>query len=339
MMIVAGNPSRIKYMPDIITSVPDDGAAGGVTFLVVEPGFEGQRIDNFLVARLKGVPKSVIYRCLRKGEVRVNKGRIKPDYRICEGDTIRIPPIRQAARVDSGPAIGDRVRTLLEQAILHEDDGLIVLNKPAGIAVHGGSGLSWGVIEALRAMRPDARHLELVHRIDRETSGCLLIAKKRSRLRSLHDQFQSGRIEKTYWAIVEGRWKKGVTSIEAPLHKFTDGSGERFVRVSESGKPSRTDFHIVQVFGSATWISAQPVTGRTHQIRVHCQFAGHPILGDEKYQSREALRLFRAEGASRMFLHARKVSFDDGAGRRVAIEAPLDEEMQNFLERWGRSSD
>ena len=337
-MTIAGNLSRIKYMPDAIPTSAPAGEAGKVSFLVVDAGFEGQRIDNFLLARLKGVPKSVIYRCLRKGEVRVNKGRIKPDYRVREGDQIRIPPLRQAEREELAPArIGDRVRTLLENAVLHEDDGLIVLNKPAGIAVHGGSGLDWGVIEALRAMRPDARQLELVHRIDRETSGCLMVAKKRSRLRDLHEQFQSGRIAKTYWAVVEGRWEKGVTTIEAPLHKYTDGSGERFVRVSELGKPSRTDFRIVEIFGPATLVSAHPLTGRTHQIRVHCQFAGHPIVGDEKYQSRDSLRAFRADGASRMFLHAREVTFDAQGGKRVSIEAPLDDDMLVSLERWRRA--
>jgi 23S rRNA pseudouridine955/2504/2580 synthase len=325
-------------MPDATPSSAAAGDIGKASFLVVEPGFEGQRIDNFLLARLKGVPKSVIYRCLRKGEVRVNKGRIKPDYRVREGDHIRIPPLRQANVEESGPVrIGDRVRSMLEGSVLHEDEGLIVLNKPAGIAVHGGSGLDWGVIEALRAMRPEAKQLELVHRIDRETSGCLLVAKKRSRLRALHDQFQTGRIEKTYWAVVEGRWKKGVTSIEAPLHKFTDASGERFVKVSELGKPSRTDFRILGTFGDATLVSASPLTGRTHQIRVHCQFAGHPIIGDEKYQSRESLRHYRAGGAGRMFLHARQVSFDAADGRRFTVEAPLDEDMQRAIERWKQS--
>jgi 23S rRNA pseudouridine955/2504/2580 synthase len=326
-------------MPDVTPHSAAASDAGKASFLVVEAGFDGQRIDNFLLARLKGVPKSVIYRCLRKGEVRVNKGRIKPDYRVREGDQIRIPPLRLSPVESTAPVrIGERVRSVLEGSILHEDDGLIVLNKPAGIAVHGGSGLDWGVIEALRAMRPEAKQLELVHRIDRETSGCLLVAKKRSRLRALHEQFQSGRIAKTYWAVVEGRWRKGVTSIEAPLHKFTDASGERFVKVSQLGKPSRTDFRILQTFPSATLVAASPITGRTHQIRVHCQFAGHPIVGDEKYQSRESLRQFRADGAGRMFLHARQVSFDGPDGQRITMEAPLDDEMTGSIERWAQAN-
>lgn len=319
-------------------------------FIEVDAEYAGQRIDNFLVARLKGVPKSVVYRCLRKGEVRVNKGRIKPDYRVQAGDSIRIPPLRRPDPAAAGEVkVGDRIKELLESSILYEDDGLIVLNKPAGIAVHGGSGVSWGVIEALRAIRPEAKHLELVHRLDKETSGCLMVAKKRSRLKKLHEQFQTGQIRKTYLALVDGRWKGKFHRIEAPLQKFGEQSGERFVKVSSEGKPSCTEFSLVRHFDEATLVEASPLTGRTHQIRVHALFAGHPIVGDEKYSSKESQRLFKARGAARMFLHAKALELPvdkqfsgdkqqsgdkqlPGAKQTLVFEAPLDDAFQGFLD-------
>lgn len=302
-------------------------------FIEVDPEYAGQRIDNFLVTRLKGVPKSVVYRCLRKGEVRVNKGRIKPDYRVQAGDSIRIPPLRRPdPEASAGEVkVGDRIKDLLQSSIIHEDDGLIVLNKPAGIAVHGGSGVSWGVIEALRAMRPEAKHLELVHRLDKETSGCLMVAKKRSRLKKLHEQFVSGQIRKTYLALVDGRWKGKFHRIEAPLQKFSEQGGERFVKVSSEGKPSCTEFALIRHFAEATLVEASPLTGRTHQIRVHALFAGHPIVGDEKYASKESLRHFRSLGASRMFLHAKALAIP-GDEKTLVFEAPLDTAFQGFID-------
>lgn len=301
-------------------------------FINVDAEYAGQRIDNFLVTRLKGVPKSVIYRCLRKGEVRVNKGRIKPEYRVQAGDTIRIPPLR---RPDPEAAageikVGDRIKELLQSCILFEDEGLIVLNKPAGMAVHGGSGVSWGVIEALRAMRPDAKHLELVHRLDKETSGCLMVAKKRSRLKKLHEQLQNGQIRKTYLTLVDGRWKGKFHRIEAPLQKFGEQGGERFVKVSSEGKPSCTEFQLVRHYPHATLMEASPLTGRTHQIRVHALFAGHPVVGDEKYASKDSLKHFKTLGAGRMFLHAISLELPGEKGIQ-RFEAPLDQAFQGFL--------
>ncbi|NPU94241.1 MAG: 23S rRNA pseudouridine(955/2504/2580) synthase RluC [Gammaproteobacteria bacterium] len=299
----------------------------------VDADQSGQRIDNFLVTRLKGVPKSAIYRMIRKGEVRVNKGRIKPEYKLELGDTVRIPPARTAQRDETPLFVGDQLKIQLEAAILFEDNGLIVLNKPSGLAVHGGSGLSLGVIEALRVIRPQQKFLELVHRLDRDTSGLLLVAKKRSVLRQLHDDLREGRVEKTYLALVYGRWNGRQHRIEAPLKKFDLASGERVVRVSQEGKPSLTLFEQKRLFEQATLVEAKPVTGRTHQIRVHAQFAGHPIAGDDKYIPREQDALFRDKGLKRLFLHAFRIEFNDIEGKRQAFEAPLPADLQAVLNK------
>jgi 23S rRNA pseudouridine955/2504/2580 synthase len=293
----------------------------------------GQRIDNFLLTRLKGVPKSAIYRMIRKGEVRVNKGRIKPEYKLAEGDSVRVPPARTAQKDEAPAFIGDQLKNSLEKAILHEDGGLIVLNKPSGLAVHGGSGVSLGVIEALRVMRPQQKFLELVHRLDRDTSGVLLVAKKRSVLKQLHDDLREGRVAKTYLALLAGRWNGRQHKIEAPLKKFDLASGERVVRVSQEGKSSLTHFTQIRLFDQATLVEANPVTGRTHQIRVHAQFAGHPIAGDDKYISREQNAFFVERGLKRLFLHAFKIEFNNTEGERVQFEAPLPTELQSVLDR------
>ncbi|HFD80552.1 MAG TPA: RluA family pseudouridine synthase, partial [Gammaproteobacteria bacterium] len=238
----------------------------------------GQRIDNFLLRVLKGVPKSRIYRLLRKGEVRVNKGRIRPEYRLQAGDTLRIPPVRVAET--RGGAPGARPQQALADAILYEDDRLLVLNKPAGMAVHGGSGLSFGVIEALRALRPEAPYLELVHRLDRDTSGCLLIAKRRSELRTLHELLRTGALTKRYLLLAEGDWSRGPFRVEAPLRKNQLRGGERVVRVDSTGKAALTRFRFLEGYAGASLMEAELVTGRTHQIRVHAQHAGHPLAGD-----------------------------------------------------------
>lgn len=292
----------------------------------------GQRLDNFLVVRMKGVPKSAIYRMIRKGEVRVNKGRIKPEYKLVLGDVVRIPPARMAVRDEVPAFIGDQLKTQLEAAILFEDVGLIVLNKPAGLAVHGGSGVSLGVIEALRRIRPQQKFLELVHRLDRDTSGVLLVAKKRSVLRQLHEDLKEGRVEKTYLALLSGRWNGRQHRIEAPLKKFDLASGERVVRVSTEGKPALTLFEQKRLFEQATLVEASPVTGRTHQIRVHAQFAGHAIAGDDKYLPRERDAFFREKGLKRLFLHALRIEFNDSEGRRCRFEAPLPEDLQKVLD-------
>lgn len=306
-----------------------------VQMLEVSPEFAGQRIDNFLRNQLKGVPKTLIYRILRKGEVRVNKGRIKPDYKIQAGDIVRVPPLRLAERDEIQP-VAQGLLDRLEAAVVYEDKALIVLNKPAGIAVHGGSGLSFGVIEALRQMRPDVRELELVHRLDRDTSGLLMIAKKRSMLRHLHEALRGDGVDKRYMALVRGRWETGVKQVRAPLLKNTLRSGERMVEVSEEGKEALTLFRVLRRFGDfATLVEASPITGRTHQIRVHTRHAGHAIAGDNKYGDDEFSREIRELGGKRLFLHAceLRVTLPDGAV--LHLQAPVDEVWAKTLERLG----
>ncbi|RSM31523.1 23S rRNA pseudouridine(955/2504/2580) synthase RluC [Aeromonas salmonicida] len=307
-----------------------------VQLLTIEAEHEGQRIDNFLKTQLKGVPKSLIYRILRKGEVRVNKKRIKPEYKLCPGDEVRVPPVRVAEKNELPSAnLGSIQR--LESQILFEDDAMIVLNKPSGMAVHGGSGLSFGVIEGLRALRPDARFLELVHRLDRDTSGVLLVAKKRSALRSLHEQLRIKTMRKQYLALVRGQWQPHVKVVNAPLRKNDLQSGERVVRVSSDGKPSETRFRIARQFAEATLVECSPITGRTHQIRVHTQHAGHPIACDDKYGEAAFDDKMRSQGLKRLFLHAWKLTFTHPVdGREVLIEAPLAPELDNFLNKLAR---
>ncbi len=307
-----------------------------VQLLTIEAEHEGQRIDNFLKTQLKGVPKSLIYRILRKGEVRVNKKRIKPEYKLCPGDEVRVPPVRVAEKNELPSAnLGSIQR--LESQILFEDDAMIVLNKPSGMAVHGGSGLSFGVIEGLRALRPDARFLELVHRLDRDTSGVLLVAKKRSALRSLHEQLRIKTMRKQYLALVRGQWQPHVKVVNAPLRKNDLQSGERVVRVSSDGKPSETRFRIARQFAEATLVECSPITGRTHQIRVHTQHAGHPIACDDKYGEAAFDEKMRSQGLKRLFLHAWKLTFTHPIdGREVLIEAPLAPELDNFLNKLAR---
>lgn len=304
--------------------------------LTIEAEHDGQRIDNFLKTQLKGVPKSLIYRILRKGEVRVNKKRIKPEYKLCAGDVIRVPPVRVAEKNEL-PSANLGVIQRLESQILFEDEAMIVLNKPSGMAVHGGSGLSFGVIEGLRALRPDARFLELVHRLDRDTSGVLLVAKKRSALRSLHEQLRIKTMRKQYLALVRGKWQAHVKVVNAPLRKNDLQSGERVVRVSADGKPSETRFRIVRQFAEATLVECSPITGRTHQIRVHTLHAGHPIACDDKYGEAAFDEKMRSQGLKRLFLHAWKLSFIHPAdGREMQMEAPLAPELDGFLEKLAR---
>lgn len=308
----------------------------GVRFQTVEADYQEQRIDNYLLAQLKGVPKSLVYRILRKGEVRVNKKRVKPEYKLKTGDVIRIPPVRVAEDNPLPSANLDQVQAL-KHHILYEDSILLVINKPAGLAVHGGSGLQFGLIESLRALRPEAKHLELVHRLDRDTSGCLLIAKRRSALRSLHEQLRDKTMDKFYLALVRGQWQSHVRKITAPLLKNTLKSGERIVRVDSAGKPSETKFRIVQKYAQATLVEASPVTGRTHQIRVHTLHAGHPIAGDPKYGDGEFDQSMRELGLERLFLHAHRVSFKHPqTGLPVTVEAPMDEDLQQVLKRLQR---
>ncbi|WP_215786145.1 23S rRNA pseudouridine(955/2504/2580) synthase RluC [Pantoea dispersa] len=304
----------------------------GVQFVAITAENAGQRIDNFLRTQLKGVPKSMIYRILRKGEVRVNKKRVKPEYKLEDGDEVRVPPVRVAEREEQAvsPKL-DKVAAL-ESCILYEDDYLLVLNKPSGTAVHGGSGLSFGVIEGLRALRPEARFLELVHRLDRDTSGILLVAKKRSALRSLHEQLREKGMQKEYLALVRGDWPSHLKVVQAPLLKNILQSGERVVRVSAEGKPSETRFKVEERFGLATLVKASPVTGRTHQIRVHTLHGGHPIAFDDRYGDREFDRQLAPTGLARLFLHAAALTFTHpNTGESLRMEAPLDKALKHCL--------
>ncbi len=304
----------------------------GVVHIEVTDAYAGQRIDNFLLRQLKGVPKSRVYRILRKGEVRVNKSRVKAEYRLCEGDVVRIPPVRMA-EAKPQQSVSDRLHKLLEQAVLFEDDRLLIINKPSGLAVHGGSGVSQGLIEALRVIRPQARFLELVHRLDRDTSGCVMVAKKRSMLRYLHEQLRTGTIDKRYLALVVGRWPNRRKVVSAPLLKNMLRSGERMVNVSPEGKKSTTEFSIVERFEGATLVEAKPITGRTHQIRVHALSVGHPLLGDEKYGDEQANKHFKGRGLRRLFLHAASLDVPMSEGEsNLKVSAPISDDLQQLLD-------
>lgn len=306
--------------------------SASVQFFTISDDEAGQRLDNFLLTKLKGVPKSLIYRIVRKGEVRINKGRTKPDYKLQENDVVRVPPVRVAEKNEAPVSTKLNKVAELEGQILFEDESMLIINKPSGIAVHGGSGLSFGVIEALRALRPQAKFLELVHRIDRDTSGILLVAKKRSALRSLHEQLREKVVQKDYLALVRGQWQSHVKVIKAPLLKNELASGERIVKVSEEGKPSETRFAIEERYSTATLVKASPVTGRTHQIRVHTQYAGHPIACDDKYGEREFDQKMQEAGLNRLFLHAYSIRFQHPkTGEDMVVTAPLDKALKEVL--------
>ena len=304
--------------------------------VVVDESTSGQRIDNFLTSYLKGVPRARIYRLLRRGEVRINRGRVRPHYRLAAGDVIRIPPVR-AGEPRPRKAPSEARRRDIDRAIVHEDDRLIVLNKPAGWAVHGGSGLDFGVIECLRAARPNARGLELVHRLDRDTSGCLLIAKRRSVLLSLHEALRTERVRKRYLALVEGDFGQRRRRCDAPLLREQRSSGERIVRVHAGGKRSVTEFVPVETGDIASLVVAQPRTGRTHQIRVHAAELRSPLAGDDKYGDRAFNRVMRSHGLRRLFLHAASIAIPYGE-QRIEFEAPLGPELTAVLESLGFDS-
>lgn len=312
---------------------PAQDASRTVRHVRAGPGDSGQRIDNFLTRTLKGVPRSHVYRLLRKGEVRVNGRRAKPEQRLEEGDEVRLPPVRAAER-ERGPSVPDRLLDEVRSRILFEDARILALDKPAGLAVHGGSGLSFGVIEALRASRPRAE-LELVHRLDKDTSGVLLVAKDRASLRLLHAALRDGQVGKTYLALLKGRWTLGRKTIDLPLKTNIRQGGERMVKVDIEGRDSASTFRPVRRFDSrATLVEVDIHTGRTHQIRVHAAYAGHPVAGDEKYGDREFNAVMKALDLRRMFLHAHRIEFtwpDDG--RRCRIEAPLPKDLQEVLDR------
>lgn len=315
---------------------PHSPSAAQVRLVTISDEEADQRIDNFLLRVCKGVPKSHIYRVLRSGEVRVNKGRIDQTYRLKQGDVVRIPPVRVAEKPDNAvPAA--------EFNILLEDNHLLVIDKPAGVAVHGGSGVSYGVIEQLRASRPQAKFLELVHRLDRETSGILLLAKKRSALTNLHEQIREGQIDKRYLTLVHGDWQNTRQHIKLPLFKYNTPDGERRVRVQADGLPSHTVFNLVRRFGEFALLEAELKTGRTHQIRVHLASSGFPIVGDDKYGDFALNRAMqKADGGrialKRMFLHAYRITFRHPEhGKPVTLEAPLAKECELFLKSLGQA--
>jgi 23S rRNA pseudouridine955/2504/2580 synthase len=326
----------IRAKPAPAASAAPKPAAPAVHRVEVDEGSEGQRLDNFLVKLLKGVPKTHVYRVIRSGEVRVNKGRASADTRLAVGDVVRVPPVRMADK-SAAPAAPAR-----EFPVVYEDEHLIAIDKPAGVAVHGGSGVSSGVIEQLRQARPTAKFLELVHRLDKETSGLLLIAKKRSALTALQDQFRSRETGKTYAALVVGAWPASRKVIDVSLHKFLTAEGERRVRAveedHEDGRRSITLVRIAQKLGDFTLLDVTIKTGRTHQIRVHLTHEGHPIAGDEKYGDFAVNKaLARGEAANghrfdRMFLHARRLRFEHPAsGEAIELEAPLPTECLDLV--------
>ncbi|MBS0557048.1 MAG: RluA family pseudouridine synthase [Proteobacteria bacterium] len=302
----------------------------GVRLVTVPEEREGQRIDNFLTGQLKGVPKSLIYRILRTGQVRINGKRAKPDARVSGGDEVRIPPVRVAEAGEekiAPPALVKRVA----QAVIFEDRDFLVIDKPAGIASHGGSGVAFGAIELLRAARP-GETLELAHRLDRDTSGVLVLARRRAALTGLQELIRDGHITKQYLALLHGRPKRGRFDVNVPLRKFDLQGGERMVRVSDDGKPALTAFKVIDAFVDASLAEVTLYTGRTHQIRVHAQHAGHPLAGDEKYGLRDFNKTMRDRGLRRLFLHAARFEFELG-GKTHSFSAPLAPDLAEVLDR------
>lgn len=305
------------------------GATPAVQRVRIDESSAGQRIDNYLLRICKGVPKSHVYRILRSGEVRVNGGRVSQTYRLSEGDEVRIPPVRIAQRENAAP-----VPAGAPLPVVYEDDALVVIDKPAGKAVHGGSGISHGVIEQLRAQRPDARMLELAHRLDRETSGLLMVAKKRSALKALHDMQRAGAIEKRYITLVSGSWRNRMQHVKLPLFKYLDGDGERRVRVSEDGKPAHSIVRLLKPLGAFSLLEVELKTGRTHQIRVHLTHLGFPLAGDDKYGDFALNKALMSEGLKRMFLHAACLRFAHPlTGEMLDLAAPLPPDLAGFLAR------
>lgn len=309
--------------------MPSDGKA--VRWIEVVEEESGQRIDNYLLARLKGVPKSHVYRILRSGEVRINSKRVGPSDRVTTGDRIRIPPVRIAERDETVPAPHFKL------PILHEDDALIAIDKPSGLAVHGGSGVAHGVIESLRSMRPQARFLELAHRLDRETSGVLLVAKKRAALVVLHEMMRTRSMDKRYLVGVSGRFRNELQRVRAALAKRVTSEGDKRVSVAAEGQESETVFRRLARGPEASLLEAELITGRTHQIRVHAAHLGHPVLGDDKYGNYELNKALRKQGLKRMFLHSASLEFDHPiTGEKMRLESPLPAELEAF---WARLCD
>lgn len=308
-------------------------ASPAVQFIDIRADQAGQRIDNFLITLEKGVPKSRIYRALRKGEVRVNKGRIKQTYRLQAGDQVRIPPLRVSEKVIITD-LSESLTDALEHSILMEDDALLVINKPSGLAVHAGSQIQLGVIEAMRIIRPENRFIELVHRLDRDTSGCLVIAKSREALLNLQEQMKNSETDKRYLTLTKGRWPAQQNIVDLALQKNSLSSGERMVVVDINGKKSKTMFEVKQNFAGCQLVAAKLFTGRTHQIRVHSASQSHPVAGDEKYGDREFNKRLKSFGLKRMFLHAWQLSLKHPiTNEPMTFTAELPEALQTVLQQ------
>lgn len=304
-----------------------------VQHITIDEAYAGQRIDNYLSRVFSdSVPKSLIYKIIRKGNVRVNKGRVTASYRLQDGDVVRIPPVRQ--QLKEAPRVPCKLIEAIEKRILFEDDKLLVINKPSGIPVHGGSGQKLGVMDVVKAMRPQLKFIELAHRLDKGTSGCLLFAKSRQILLELHDLFKCGDINKRYLALTRGRWLTEEVHVDQPLLKNQQSSGERMVKVSSLGKPAQTNFKVQKTFTTASLVEAKLLTGRTHQIRVHAAYKHHPLAGDDKYGDDLFNKEMKLLGLKRLFLHAYHLSFYlKSLGKRVIIEAPLDTDLLDCLHK------
>jgi 23S rRNA pseudouridine955/2504/2580 synthase len=304
---------------------PSPNPGSGVRIVEVTTDQDGQRLDNFLLARLKGAPKSLIYRIIRKGEVRVNGGRAKPETRLETDDKVRIPPVR-LAEAQAVPVVGESLRTLLQGAILFEDDFLMVLNKPSGLAVHAGTGSATGLIEAMRQLYPRYPGLELVHRLDKGTSGCLLLAKTGKACKAAMDAFRQRDVAKIYHVIVSGKWPKSLQVVNQALRRMPERNGERRVAADDSGKASETRFRILESYPDATLLEARPLTGRTHQIRVHAAESGHPVLGDDKYAEG------KRKGINRLCLHAASLALTHPVtGKPLQVSAAYDASLQSII--------
>jgi len=305
----------------------------GVSFITVDDDHADRRLDNFLIGHFTSLPRTRIYRMIRKGEVRVNKGRIKQNYRLQTGDTVRVPPMYLSTQ-EKPSTPPEKLSELIGNSIIYEDDYLIAINKPSNIAVHSGSTVQYGVIEILRAQRPETDFLELIHRLDRATSGCLLIAKGHKTLRGMHGILKSGHVKKNYLALLKGQLTDTMRTVDVPLNKVSTESGDRMVRVDNAGKQALTHFHSQEHFRVASLSRIELVTGRTHQIRVHAAYIDHPLAGDEKYGDWEFNRAMEKLGLKRLFLHAETLSFEmPGTGKQIELKAPLPDELDQFLKK------
>lgn len=303
-----------------------------VRYVRISSDQESQRIDNFLINQLKGMPKSHIYRLLRKGEVRVNKKRISPFYKLQAGDEVRLPPVFLAEKAKLVPP-SQQTMTRLSDRVLYEDDDLIIINKPSGMSVHAGSTVRVGVIEAMRHLYPKLPNLELVHRLDSETSGCLMLAKRKRVLRELHELLREGKVTKIYWALTKGKWKRSEVHVNLPLHKDYREGGKHVVRVNAEGKHALTVFNTLKQFTEASLMEVKLFTGRTHQIRVHAQHQGHSIAGDDRYGDADFNKYAKSKGVKRLFLHARSLDFIlPSTGQQITVMAPLDDDLEQVIE-------